>query len=108
MPLWAGIPLPPGGSAAAVVDFVNALLHEGGIATSDVDSGLQWDGDNVWPPLQYFAAAALRSLDDPSATLLAVKVERTYVSPFPLCNFVTLWQVLEGSAAQLGDEWNAV
>lgn len=68
-----------GGSAAAVVGFVNTLLHDGGVATSTVDSGLQWDGDNAWPPLQYFTSAALRSLDDASATAVAVKVERAYL-----------------------------
>jgi alpha,alpha-trehalase len=78
MPLWAGLGI-PGGSAAAVVDFVNSLLHDGGVATSTVDSGLQWDGNNVWPPLQFFTSAALRSLADPSATTVAVKVERTYL-----------------------------
>ena len=79
MPLWAGLGLGPGGSAAAVVAFVDALLHDGGVATSTVSSGLQWDGDNAWPPLQFFVSAALRSLADPAATAVAIKVERTYL-----------------------------
>ena len=79
MPLWAGLGLGPGGSSAAVVEFVNRLLHDGGVATSTVNSGLQWDGENAWPPLQLFASAALRSLADASATSVAVKVEQTYL-----------------------------
>lgn len=80
MPLWAGLGLGPNGSNAAVVNFVRGLLHDGGIATSTVISGMQWDGDNAWPPLQFFASAALRSLGDASATDLAVQVERTYLT----------------------------
>ncbi len=79
MPLWAGLGLGPGGSSAAVVAFVSRLLRDGGVATSTVNSGLQWDGDNAWPPLQLFASAALRSLEDAAATRVAVKVEQTYL-----------------------------
>lgn len=80
MPLWAGLGLGPNGSTAAVVDFVRRLLHDGGVATSTVISGMQWDGDNAWPPLQFFTSAALRSLADTSATELAAQVERAYLT----------------------------
>ena len=53
-------------------------MRPAGVKTT-VNSGLQWDGENAWPPLQLFASAALRSLADASATSVAVKVEQTYL-----------------------------
>ncbi len=36
------------------------LLRPGGLATTAVDSGQQWDSPNVWAPLQWIAVVGLR------------------------------------------------
>jgi alpha,alpha-trehalase len=46
--------------ADAVADFVeNALLAPGGLRTTLVASGQQWDSPNGWAPLQWIAVAGL-------------------------------------------------
>jgi alpha,alpha-trehalase len=47
--------------AAAVADSVRAeLLKPGGLVTSTLDSGEQWDAPNGWAPLQWIAIDGLR------------------------------------------------
>jgi alpha,alpha-trehalase len=38
--------------------------YNGTYPTTFVDSGLQWDAPNAWPPHQYIALQALRALPD--------------------------------------------
>jgi alpha,alpha-trehalase len=48
--------------AAAVANAVrNKLLEAGGLATTLVNSGQQWDTPNGWAPLQWIAVTGLRS-----------------------------------------------
>ena len=57
-PLWTGLATK---EQAAAVDAHLALLNrQGGLATSNVASGLQWDLPFGWAPLNWFAADGLR------------------------------------------------
>lgn len=58
-PLYAGIATPERAhrTAAAVR---TQLLRPGGLVTTTVDSGQQWDAPNAWAPLQWVAVAGLR------------------------------------------------
>lgn len=47
------------------------LLRDGGIGTSEVASGQQWDQPNGWAPLQWLAIGGLRNYDDPLAGEIA-------------------------------------
>ncbi|MDP9083179.1 MAG: alpha,alpha-trehalase TreF [Pseudomonadota bacterium] len=50
------------GQAAAVANITaRELLRPGGIVTSTVDTGEQWDFPNGWAPLQWIAIAGLRN-----------------------------------------------
>lgn len=58
-PLWAGAASPE--QAAATVRTMQAqLMAPGGLLTSDVASGQQWDAPNGWAPLQWIAVQGLR------------------------------------------------
>ena len=66
-----------------------ALLQQGGLATTTVHSGQQWDAPNGWAPLQWIADQAARRYDRPAlaqaidARFLA-SVERVYGSEHKL------------------------
>mmetsp|Transcript_2640 Transcript_2640/g.7939 ORF Transcript_2640/g.7939 Transcript_2640/m.7939 type:complete len:573 (-) Transcript_2640:216-1934(-) len=70
--LWAG-----GGddlddaAQAQVLAKLLPLVQRGGVLTSLVDSGQQWDQPNAWPPLQYFIIRGLQRLRAPAAHDLA-------------------------------------
>jgi alpha,alpha-trehalase len=58
-PLYAGVATKA--QAAAVAATVRArLLRPGGLATTTVQTGQQWDEPNGWAPLQYLAVTGLR------------------------------------------------
>ncbi|KLI98756.1 trehalase [Luteimonas sp. FCS-9] len=58
-PLHAGIASPE--RARRTADAVRrTLLRPGGLVTTPVDSGQQWDAPNVWAPLQWIAVDGLR------------------------------------------------
>ena len=48
-------------SVAGIVD--GTLLQPGGLATTTVTSGQQWDAPNGWAPLQWIAVTGLRNYD---------------------------------------------
>ncbi|KIM43068.1 glycoside hydrolase family 37 protein [Hebeloma cylindrosporum] len=67
-PFWSGI-IPDQvaqdeKSAFAVFSSVNMVLnrYNGTFPTTFVDTGLQWDAPNTWPPHQYIVLQALKSL----------------------------------------------
>ncbi len=69
-PLWAGAATDEQARAAA--DWARRhLLKPGGLLTSDVTSGQQWDAPNGWAPLNWIAVQGLRryGLDDLAETL---------------------------------------
>ncbi|RRN79349.1 alpha,alpha-trehalase TreA [Pseudoxanthomonas sp. SGD-10] len=58
-PLHAGIASPE--RACSTAAMVRAqLLKPGGLVTTTIDSGQQWDAPNVWAPLQWIAVDGLR------------------------------------------------
>lgn len=57
------------------------LLRPGGLATTQVDSGQQWDAPNGWAPLQYLAVLGLRRYSEPAlAQTIATRWIKTNVS----------------------------
>jgi len=58
-PLWAGAATPE--QAAAAADWARRhLLAKGGLLTTNVTSGQQWDAPNGWAPLNWIAVQGLR------------------------------------------------
>jgi alpha,alpha-trehalase len=72
-PLYMGIATKA--QAAAVASTVRGrLLRVGGLATTTVNSGQQWDEPNGWAPLQYLAVMGLRRYgQDALAKQIAVR-----------------------------------
>ncbi|KAG6815928.1 hypothetical protein H0H87_010115 [Tephrocybe sp. NHM501043] len=67
-PLWSGI-VPPellssSDKAFGYFSSLNLVLnrYNGTFPSTFIDSGLQWDAPNTWPPHQYIALQALRAL----------------------------------------------
>ena len=61
-PLFLGLASPEEAqSVAGVVD--GTLLQPGGLATTTVTTGQQWDAPNGWAPLQWIAVIGLRNYD---------------------------------------------
>jgi alpha,alpha-trehalase len=58
-PLFTGVADARQAHAVAAVTRAR-LLKEGGIVTTNIDSGQQWDAPNGWPPLQWIAVMGLR------------------------------------------------
>ena len=52
------------------------LLKEGGIVTTNISSGQQWDAPNGWPPLQWIAVSGFRRYDQPA---LAHEIARRWL-----------------------------
>ncbi|MGH9501003.1 MAG: trehalase family glycosidase [Terriglobales bacterium] len=57
-PLWAGIATDA--QARAVVNNLKVFEHEGGLAMSTQDTGVQWDYPYGWAPMQLIAVEGLR------------------------------------------------
>lgn len=53
------------------------LLEQGGIVTTNVHSGQQWDAPNGWPPLQWIAVVGFRRYDQPA---LAHEIARRWLA----------------------------
>jgi alpha,alpha-trehalase len=58
-PLFVGLASAPQAAAVAQV-VVRELLKPGGIVTTPLDTGQQWDAPNGWAPIQWIAIAGLR------------------------------------------------
>ena len=56
-PLWAGLASKE--QAAAVRGHLNIFEHDGGVAMSDVPSGMQWDLPFGWAPTNWFTTKGL-------------------------------------------------
>ena len=64
-PLFTGVAdITQGDSVGAITRM--RLLKAGGIVTTNIDSGQQWDAPNGWPPLQWIAVMGLRRYDQPA------------------------------------------
>ena len=81
-PLFAALASPA--QAAAVAATVSRdLLKAGGIVTTPLETGQQWDAPNGWPPLQWIGVSGLRHysispLADSVACRWMVSVNRVY------------------------------
>ncbi|HEY7890467.1 MAG TPA: alpha,alpha-trehalase TreF [Steroidobacteraceae bacterium] len=53
------------------------LLEQGGIVTTNITSGQQWDAPNGWPPLQWIAVMGFRRYDQPA---LAHEIARRWLA----------------------------
>lgn len=88
MPLFLG--LATNEQAAQVAEVVAArLMEEGGLATTEIDSGEQWDRPNGWAPLQWIGIMGLRrygcdALADDIAHRWLETVASVYVSEYKL------------------------
>ena len=58
-PLFTGVASSEQASSVAKA-VTRDLLKEGGLVTTTVDTGQQWDAPNGWPPLQWIAVSGLR------------------------------------------------
>ncbi|MCR6686706.1 alpha,alpha-trehalase TreA [Pseudoxanthomonas sp.] len=74
-PLHAGIASPA--RAGRTAESARArLLRPGGLVTTGIDSGQQWDAPNVWAPLQWIAVDGLRRYGQDA---LAADIARAFV-----------------------------
>jgi alpha,alpha-trehalase len=81
-PLFTGLASPPQAAAVAAT-VARDLLKAGGIVTTPLVSGQQWDAPNGWPPLQWIGVSGLRRyaispLADSAACRWMVSVNRVY------------------------------
>ncbi len=53
------------------------LLKQGGVVTTNITSGQQWDAPNGWPPLQWIAVIGFRRYDQPA---LAHEIARRWLA----------------------------
>ena len=72
-PLFVGAASPS--QAAAVAAAVRReLLKPGGLVTTPINTGQQWDAPNGWAPLQWIAIAGLRrTAQEPLAATIACR-----------------------------------
>jgi alpha,alpha-trehalase len=101
-PLWAGI-IPPelisnSSNAFGFFSSINMVLrrYNGTYPPTFIESGLQWDAPNAWPPHQYIALEALRALPA-NVSIGAIPQPQTGQSAFALV-----------PSGQLGLEENAL
>jgi alpha,alpha-trehalase len=79
-PLYAGIATREQANEVAAT-LRRGLLRPGGLATTQVDSGQQWDEPNGWAPLQYLAVTGLRRYGQQAlARTIATRWIRTNVA----------------------------
>lgn len=72
-PLFVGLASQPQAAAVAAVTG-SLLLKAGGIVTTPLETGQQWDSPNGWAPLQWIAVAGLRRYhQDPLAATIACR-----------------------------------
>uniref|UniRef100_E1TIY5 Alpha,alpha-trehalase n=1 Tax=Burkholderia sp. (strain CCGE1003) TaxID=640512 RepID=E1TIY5_BURSG len=79
-PLYTGVASRQQAKAVAVT-LQRELLRAGGLVTTRVASGQQWDAPNGWAPLQYLAVIGLRRYSEAAlAQTIATRWIRTNVS----------------------------
>ena len=99
-PLFAGVASRE--QARAVAESVKrGLLRPGGMATTQVASGQQWDEPNGWAPLQYLAVIGLRRYGEAAlAQTIATRWIRTNVAYYARTGKLVEKYDIGGNAAQ--------
>jgi alpha,alpha-trehalase len=109
MPLYLRMATPA--QAARVADVVGArLLEAGGLATTERDSGQQWDQPNGWAPLQWIAIHGLRrygceALADEIAHRWLATVGSLYTHEYKLVEKYRLEPRMDGAEGGGGGEY---
>jgi alpha,alpha-trehalase len=80
-PLWAGAASEA--QASTVDGHLPIFERSGGLATSDVDSGVQWDSPFGWAPITWIAVAGLdRASYHTDAARISLKFSKTVLDNF--------------------------
>ncbi|KAG2498140.1 hypothetical protein HYH03_003898 [Edaphochlamys debaryana] len=82
VPLWCGCAERGSSRAAAAVSGLlrSGLIQPGGLSTSLVRSGQQWDAPNAWPPLVHMAVEALAEAGVPEGERAAAELACCWVA----------------------------
>ncbi|MFD1035423.1 alpha,alpha-trehalase TreF [Sphingomonas hankookensis] len=103
-PLFVGLTTGPrAGRVAATIEA--QLLAPGGLRSTTVDTGQQWDRPNGWAPLQWIAVAGLdrtghKALADRIATRFLASVEREYAASGKLVEKYDVEEVKPGGGGE--------
>ena len=81
------------------------LLEQGGIVTTNISSGQQWDAPTGWPPLQWIAVSGLRRYDQPAlaheiARRWLVTVQRVFANTGKLVEKYDVEHALPGGGGE--------
>lgn len=84
MPLWSGLGMKkiqerPGVGERFLASLKPELQYKGGIPTSNVATGEQWDFPNAFPPLQYYAIISLLNAHLPQSDSIVLEVVRKWI-----------------------------
>jgi alpha,alpha-trehalase len=102
-PLFVGLASP--GRAKATAQALTPLLGEGGLGTTAVRTGQQWDEPNGWAPLQWVAIEGLRRYRDDAlakriATNWLATVDREYAASGKLLEKYNVVERLPGGGGE--------
>jgi alpha,alpha-trehalase len=103
-PLFTGVAdLKQADAVGAVTQM--KLLEQGGIVTTNISSGQQWDAPNGWPPLQWIAVSGFRRYDQPAlaheiARRWLVTVQRVFANKGKLVEKYDVEHALPGGGGE--------
>ena len=80
VPLWAGVADASQSAAAVGALARSSLVQRGGVATTLVASGQQWDWPNAWPPLQQMLIEGLSECGAPGGADLAADLASRWLA----------------------------
>ena len=101
-------------SAVTYLRKTGAIRCKGGVPTSMLDSGQQWDFPNAWPPLQHILVAGLLKTENVEARGMALTIARRYTNGAifscpdgaEVCNMFEKYNVNEQGHAGGGGEYD--
>jgi alpha,alpha-trehalase len=80
MPLWAGAHDGAQAERAVAALGASTLLQPGGVATTLISTGQQWDWPNAWPPLQQMLVEGLGACGAPGGKALANRLASSWLN----------------------------
>ena len=103
-PLFTGVADPHQADAVAAVTKAR-LLEEGGLVTTNIASGQQWDAPNGWAPLQWIAIIGLRRYHHPAlareiAGRWLATVQRVFTNTGKLVEKYDVERILPGGGGE--------